>query len=210
MKKIIFSLLITLNVFGALSDQVRHGVRVNQGLKPLAKAADIALERALETGFGELRRHGYGVDADRLEKQYNEDFKGFVLREYSNRDIGSYEPLSLYLGVAYELMSYKLGCGIPNKIDICQVTHLSDIKTLNFCIPVVFRPCGQAWNEEEYRKHFAGDAHYSGLFPVVVFWGCLGGTFSTGWTLICTPAEFGAERIVAPPLSDFIYKNLCE
>lgn len=208
MKKLLLSLLITMNVFGALSDQIRHGVKSGHGLQSLARATDISIERAMETGFGELRRHGYLSEAERLERQF-EEFRGSVSREYSKRDIGSFEPLSLYLAMAYELMSFKLECNIPGKIDICQIKHLTDIKTLNFCIPVVFQPCGQAWKKADYKDHFAGDAHYSGLFPVTVFWGCIGGTFSSGWTLICTPAEFGAERFVGPPLSDFIFDSLC-
>lgn len=208
--KLIVALCVSCVItYGNVESRLRSSIHHGKGLISLAADTDSALEGIIEETIGVLRENGEEAIASDLEHTFNSEFKGYLEREVSNRNIGDYLPLSNYLAIAYEVTSVALKCGIPGKYDICQATHISDLKTLNYTIPVVFQPCGHQWGKADYEEHFAGDANYYGLFPVTTFWGCLGGTFSSGWTLICQPAEWLSSVAIAPSLGGFVYDTMC-
>lgn len=185
-------------------------------LKSLAEKSDTALDSMIRVAVVNLRATNEFAmaDADQLEYEWNTTYKGYLSRHY--RDIGDHSPLLSWLAKWYDIIEASLG------VQTCKALHLSDIKTLNFAIPVVFKPCTFPMDaitiprEDEYRKHFAmGDVYY-GLTPVIGYWAitiaCWGGTSGAG-SFLCTIAATGAEYAlghwIAPHLSDFIYERVC-
>lgn len=183
----------------------------SQDLRALAQKTSKALDAALSIGAMNLRRHGYHADADWIRKEW-------TLRRYEierlvsnpSRNIGDFEPISKYLAAAYEILELKLG------YKLCHTLRLSDIKTINFSLTVVFRPCKYGLNE--FQLHFVHDALYRGLLPVVSYWSslitCSIATFGAGYFFVCSPAamlvEFAMDRAVAPALAPKIYNLVCD
>lgn len=180
-------------------------------LLPLARRTNNALSAIIKIGYLNLKKRGYYKDAVWLEQEWKK-FNGSLERIVANpnRDIGSFKPLSEYLAVAYEILEYNLG------YKLCYTLRLTDIKSLNYAIPVVFKPC--EYGLKEFELHFIHDAKYRGLAPVVSYWTtvitCSVASFGAGYFFICSPlgmlVELGMDKAVAPWLAPKIYNMVCE
>ena len=92
-----------------------------------------------------------------------------------------------------------------------ELTHLDDIKIVNYAVPVAFDPCNPEWDQPEYKLHFVP------LAGVATYWavwgGCMAGTTGAGYSVICTPVATYTEKYVvrypAPKASDRIYDRRC-
>lgn len=181
------------------------------GLLGLANRTDQALDAVLKVSITNLNRKGFRSLAREVD-QGRMKFRGEVTRLTMNpsRDIGDFEPLSDWLAGIYDKIEAALG------YEICRALRISDIKTFNYTIPIVFRPCSV--DMDEYELHFVHDAKYRGLFPVVVYWvssmTCNMATFGAGAFFICSPIsmliEMGADRWVGPWLSPRIWGAFCD
>lgn len=158
----------------------------------------------------QLTLQGYGTLARRYQYEWNTWFSHALLSDNA-RGIGDFAPLLDWLALYYELLELKLGK------ELCDLLHLSDIKVLNFTIPVVFSPCAPIFKESDFYDHFVGDGQYYGFAPVVAYWltniGCMAVTLGTGVVLVCGTASTGVEiamhGMVAPALSPKIYRLAC-
>lgn len=185
----------------------------------LADRTQKALGNIIMTAAGELRKKGHSQEASQLESEwfdrYQFDFKVFA-SGMSSWDIGDHKPLSKWLADKYEMLEIILG------VEVCKRTHLSDLKTFNFAIPVVFRPCTFSMDAitdpriDEYRNHFSYGSIYYGLVPVVTYWVVYGvvtaSTMGTGFVFIAGAAGALAEKAIAlvtPKLSDKVYTKFC-
>jgi hypothetical protein len=169
--------------------------------KAMATRVDKAVEKMVAVGTYWLRREGYDTDADRIEGEYGLRFKGYLSDLLSQKkDIGDYAPLSDFLTRLHTTLEDKLGR------EIMQFTHLEDIKTINYTIPVVFHldtiPPG-AISPAEYKKHFVPLAGVTAFWSVSI--ACDVGTWGTGYWIICTPAgivaKYAVVEYIAPPSS---------
>lgn len=163
-----------------------------------------ALSMLLKVAAGELRQKGFRGAAEDLEDEWENKYRA-VLKEYTKEiysyDIGDHKPLSQWLAEKYAVLELLLG------VEACKRTHLSDLKTFNFTIPVVFRPCTFEMDlvlgerKAEYVKHFNEGEVYYGLFPVTAYWGayasCGFATAGSGFVLVCGLAGTAAEKLAA-------------
>lgn len=188
---------------------VRRDIETRQ-LVALADRTNSALSGIVRIGVLNLKRGGYYSQARELEqgwKQHDGELQRLVIQPA--RDIGDFEPLSKYLAVAYEILELKLGH------KICYALRLTDIKTLNHAIPVVFRPC--PYGLDEFTLHFVHDALYRGLAPVVTYWTtvitCSIATYGAGYFFICSPmgmvTELAMDRWIAPALAPRLFNLVC-
>lgn len=187
-------------------------------LQGTAKRTDFAIEAIIKRSVRSLRDQGFDEDADEIERdfpQYRNYLQNMVAHS-NGRDIGDHKPLITWLAVVYELIEFKLG------VEVCKALHISDLKTINYCIPVVFKPCTfdmgsiSIPRRDEYRLHFASGKVYWGLVPVITYWaievGCLAATSGAGSFLCGLGATLG-ERVMgnrlAPGMSDWVFNRLC-
>lgn len=189
----------------------------NGSMQKLANRTDKALEYMVDRGTNELEKRGFYEEAYQYRHQFDSRFRGVLERSVVTRDIGDHKPLIQWLQDYYDILELALG------VETCKALHLSDIKTLNHCIPVVFKPCTFEMDsvtiprKEEYKNHFAEDDTYYGLMPVVVYWlcdiPCLFATSGVG-AMLCGPiasvAEYSVAKWVAPRVSDWIFERACE
>lgn len=189
----------------------------------LASYADKAIENLIHVGTNRMKMEGFGLEAISIQNQFQERYQGFLYKMVTSptRDIGDHKPLSQFLNIVESTFELTLG------IATCKMLHLTDIKTFNFAIPVVFHPCSfpmdlvSGTRMDEYKRHFAGGSHsdskYDGLISVVTYWvvefSCSMATLGSGWFFICSPlgsaGEWIMERFLAPKLSDFVYTKAC-
>lgn len=191
------------------ADRIAREIQT-ENLVALAKRTDKSLAAVIKIGVMNLRYRGFKKEATDLEMGYFKmtHFVEKVMLK-PNRDIGDFEPLSKYLAAAYELLEYKLG------YQICYTLRLSDIKSLNYAIPVVFRMC--KYPEDEFELHFIHDLKYRGLLPLVSYWTtvitCSIATFGAGYFFICSPiamgVEFAMDRWVGPAIAPKLYDLVC-
>lgn len=183
------------------------------GFVRLAERTTEALDAIFYIAKRNLRRKGEYA----LEKEIKNGWEfhrqtliTFALNMGQGRPIGDFEPVSEWLKIAYEKIEDALG------VEVCRALRLSDIKTINHAVPVVFRPC--QFGEAEFNYHFIHDDVYRGLFPVVIYWvssiTCSMATFGAGYFFICSPIamliEAGADRVIAPWLAPKLYSWACE
>ncbi len=175
----------------------------------------LALDSLLRTAARVLREHGHDSEAAQIES----DWQGLrpCAMGIALCDLGDHDPLSTWLALVYDVLEEKLG------VTLCEFFHFSDIKVINFGVPVVFHPSAdEKWCvetlaqnptdscEAEYGRHFAGTrwqkvvdpgAKYmhEGLIPVIAYWiswgACEAATWGTGWFLVCTPIGDGVEFV---------------
>lgn len=179
-------------------------------LKDWAEQSNTALRGIIKIAAKNLRHHKEYRLARQIEREWKEQ-DGIIIEIASGlRNIGDYEPLSEWLDETYEKLEETLG------FEVCQVLRLTDIKTLNFGLRVVFRPCKYGY--DEFYKHFVTDDIYKGVAPVASYWavvlGCSIGTYSIGYFFICSPVGVVVEAAVknktAPWAAPKIYKASCE
>lgn len=192
----------------------RMALRIGEKLKRdvmvgrLANRVDDTVNTILTVTVGELTKRGHGPLADSIWQEWAYEHRG---RYLDVRNIGDHKPLSDFLKKVHEKAHDILG-------ELCEPTHVHDLFVINFTAPVVFNPCGQAWDRVEYKRHFAGknDGEQAyGLIPVVGYWAgyaaCTAGTMGIGFAFVCSTAsglaERGVAKWIAPPLSDWVYKK---
>lgn len=178
-----------------------------------AQRADRALENMMKHGAAALARKGYTADAKQLQFEYDEFYSNAIYNTALGivpTDLGDHKPLSQWLADWYKKMEAKLGH------EVCVLLHLDDINTMNYGIPVVFRPRGEdragepqgPWGQDEYKLHFVP------VSGVVTYWTvwivCTAGTWGMGAvTFICTPVAWVSEKAevkyIGPKLSDWVY-----
>jgi hypothetical protein len=182
----------------------------------LAKKVDHAIDKIVEVAAWKLRREGKLVEAKRLEKEWNTQFKGFLphyvqmLQDGQFGAIGDYAPMSEWLSDVSKRLVELLGQ------EICDFLRISDLNTINYCLPVVFhieKVLGPVMIDfPEYEVHF------DPFCGVVAYWStwaaCTGATWGTGAFIICTPAGWLVEKFtvkyVAPKVAPGAYKFFWE
>lgn len=199
----------------------------NRHMLSLAEHSDRALDGMIRVSTQRLQEEGFTEEAYFLQGTWDAQYKGYLTKlvlasrvttrdGISILDIGDHQPLIQWLATAYALIELKLG------VATCVALHISDIKTMNFCIPVVFSPCTfkmdsvTGGRKEEYNRHFSQGEVYYGLVPVITYWvldiSCIAGTSGIA-TMLCMPVSSAAEyfmgKYVAPKLSDFIFDKAC-
>lgn len=178
-------------------------------IKRAATQSNLALRAIVKIGVKNLKKHGYYSEAYKMEAQWK-TLDGKLIEAVESRNIGDFEPLSDWLAVAYELLELKLG------YEICRTLRLTDIKTINYCIRVVFKPC--VYGYANFYDHFVSDERYNGLAPVAAYWAsnitCSIASYGAGYFFICSPVSMLVERIVkakvAPWAAPKIYDRVCK
>jgi len=190
----------------AMSELLRNGDEVK-----LAAKADKAIENMVFRAVFELKKKGLDKDAVAVYSEYSTKFSGrlaaMTLARVEGRlgDIGDYAPMSEFLVRLHTKLLSVLGQ------DLMDFTHLEDIKTFNYTIPVVFHfdtiPDG-AIDLAQYGLHFIP---FSGVTGYWVTWGvCTVATYGMGAVFfVCTPAALIVKHVtvkrLAPPLSPRFY-----
>lgn len=187
-------------------------------LKKVAYDVDRGMGQLFKIAVLNLRKRGYHTDADWMNAEWKK-LQGTLPRivESDGRKIGDWEPLSLFISVAFDKLESLLG------YELCRTLHLDSLKTFNYCIPVVvLRAC--QYGEQEFFYHFVHDDPmifhpYKGLAPVTAYWiasiSCSIGTFGGGLILypICGAVsglvELSVDKWVAPWLSPKLYSWAC-
>jgi hypothetical protein len=189
----------------------------------LGDLTDRAISRLIKYAAGQMYRKGFKKQAKQIVKEYNKSYDGYVARLSKKSiftNIGDHKPLFDWLAITYEQIEHALGFAQ------CEKLHLTDLKTLNYGLPVVFRPCDFDMGEitdpriTEYRRHFSGKCDgelYHGVAPVVTYWTteliCGTASWGAGSFLACLPIAEGAEYIMqkyfAEKLSDSVFKMAC-
>jgi hypothetical protein len=197
-------------------------------LEKLSIRTDATIAKIVKLAAWSMRRRHHDAEATRLETEYQNVYSRSVHMTYlgiESADIGDHMPLSQWLADWYDKIEVILG---PT---VMKLTHLVDIKILNYGIPVVFHPAGykgETWDIVDYRYHFAGRMEdngwmfvHHGVAGVVGYWTtwsvCVGATWGAGAIVfICSPignaAEYAVDRWAAPPISDWVYcrANNCD
>jgi len=182
--------------------------QVNE-LEKLSVLSNTAIRAMVKIGTRNLRRKGFTKTARRIERQWRRLDGTIIQIARHERNIGDFEPLSEWLDTTYETFEQVLG------LEVCGILRLTDIKTFNYGLRVVFRPC--VYGEEEFSKHFIADERYKGVAPVASYWavvlGCSIGTYSIGYFFICSPigivVEAAVKNKVAPWAAPKIYEKAC-
>lgn len=177
----------------------------------LAKRSSQALNAIIRLAAYKLNRVGHKKQAKDLIYEWEHRWDGEIVRLAESRGIGDHKPLSKWLADKFDMMEFILGKSI------CEALRLTDIKTINFSIPIVIS-CVDNISQEEFRSHFVFDYanDYKGLCPVVVYWvsffSCVGASWGTGF-IACAPISTGTEwlalNFVAPKLSEPLWKLSC-
>lgn len=190
--------------------KVRRDVE-KRGLVALAERTDWTIKKIIERGTRKLEREGFHNEAEEIRSQFASFRNHLSSMVTTRRSIGDHDPFNEFLALAYETMETSLG------VETCKALHLSDLKSINFGIPVVFYPKDFPMDAieipriDEYRKHFVEDEVYYGLCSVVVYWAVNIPCMAFGGSLACGPIASGAEflfaRTIGPKLSDFVYNK---
>jgi hypothetical protein len=175
----------------------------------LADATYAALKVIKNDIVGRLKKAGYPEDARIINEGFNQIPSNlFHLAAAGILDVGDYTPLNFWFADTYKRLKARFG----NVVDM--VALLGDLNTLNYSIPVVFRPrgnqmTGEDWDINEYRTHFVP---FSRVVTYWVTWmACVAIRRDNPMQAMKTckkPAEWlslGFSLFVAPPLSNWIY-----
>jgi hypothetical protein len=182
------------------------------GLLRLAERTEQAMGAIFKVAVVNLKRRGHYALARDVSYQWEERKGALIVLSLgmtTGRDIGDFEPLSKWLADVYDRIEGALG------YELCRALRISDIKSLNHGIRVVFSPCG--YGLSEFDMHFVHDSRYRGVFPVVVYWvsnlTCTIATWGAGFFL-CSPIsmliELGADKYVGPWLAPKLYSWACD
>lgn len=183
----------------------RLGIFANRGveaareyadLEALAHDSDVALDRMVNLAAKFFERKKMKSDAKDLLREYNERFAGYFSNAFYSKAVGDHQPISEWLDRVYVKLEKNFGQ------TFMEMTRLKDLKTFNFCIPVVFQPRGDRrfepitpWEREDYIQHFVP---FAGAVTYWATWGsCTAATWGLGWvTFVCSIAGNGAEHYV--------------
>jgi len=187
-----------------------------QSLEAFAEYSNAAIGAIIGRAAQDLRFKGSFQLAREIEKGWAQ-YNGVLVQlaqthrgQMSMRDIGDFEPFNQWLSDTYEQLEASLG------YTHCYSTRISDLKTINHGLIVVFKPC--EYDYAEFFKHFASDdPKYRSVLPVVSYWatlmGCYAGSYGTGFFMVCGGAAIMVESLVdqnlAPMLAPKIYEGAC-
>ena len=159
----------------------------------------------------DLRDRSDETMAANLENVWTQNESLFFTAQF--RDLGDHAPLIPKLEDFFNQLSNKYGSVI------LSLPIVSDLRTLNFAIPVVFQPRG-AWqskdpsfdNRIEYRKHFIPFANIVTYYGVLIGCNYLAKKEGQGdMKKVCQTAadklKFAMGRYIAPVISDWIFKQ---
>ena len=200
------------------ANEIANDVGSTGKLDKLAARSDAALDNLVKRGILQLNIAGLNELASHKESEWGH-YTGYLVKSLtpSMQDIGDHKPLIGWLADFYNILEDSLG------VDKCKKLHLSDIKTFNYAIPVVFHPCDfpmdkvTGTRQDEYKRHFSeGDVYY-GILPVVTYWGAdiacdvatSGGGIAWACGTIAGASEFISAKFLAPHISDFIFNQCC-
>jgi len=93
----------------------------------------------------ELRQNGYEAEADRVASEWEAQFAN---QNLATMDVGDHAPLCEWMNELSALLEETLG------ETIMSMTHLDDIRILNYTIPVALDPQNENWDQAEYGAHF--------------------------------------------------------
>jgi hypothetical protein len=185
-----------------IRSEFRHGNK-----SEIANRGDIALDSIVRFAIWKLRNEGFYEKANKKEGEWETRYKGTLSRFVRGvvEDIGDHAPLSQWLSDLYNELETLFG---P---EVMHYTHLEDIKTFNYTIPVVFNMQNilndPNIDEPEYAKHFVPFTGVTTYWSVWIV--CEVVTYSSGWFVICTPAatagEYVMENYIAPHYSQKAY-----
>ncbi|NBX93900.1 MAG: hypothetical protein EB078_06710 [Proteobacteria bacterium] len=187
-----------------------------QTLEGFAKYSNAAIGAIVEKSVNSLRHKGSRRLATELEQGWAQLDGQLILLAQSRqvlgiRSIGDFEPLNQWLSESYEKIEADLG------YDFCFSQRISDMKTINHGLVVVFNPCEYGY--DEFYKHFASDdPKYRSVLPVVSYWatvlGCYAGSYGSGYIMVCgaagTMVESTVDEKFAPLLAPKIYESNCQ
>lgn len=145
----------------------------------------------------------------KLEGAWNNDHNNFYLASWT--DLGDHAPFLPQIEQVLKQLSDKYGT------IIMTLPIVQDIRTLNFAIPVVFKPKGE-WqdpavdNRIEYRKHFIPFANIVTFYGVLVACNYFAAkSEQPDMKKMCKPAaeklKAAMGRYIAPPMSDWIFNQ---
>lgn len=178
--------------------------------KDFAEITEKSMGNAIELLAQDIRTN-YSDEkmARKLEKIWNQDRVLFYTASLT--DLGDHAPMIPQLEDFLQSLSDKYGT------IILTLPIVQDIRTLNFAIPVVFKPRGE-WqspdydNRIEYRKHFIPFANivtYYGTLVACNYFATKSG--QPDLKKICSKAaeklKFVMGRYIAPPISDWIFNQ---
>lgn len=186
-----------------------HSYLSGHGVKGVARYTDETLDMLVDRASQELTRAGDGDYATAKKTEWHANFSGGITRSLAARDIGEHpdQVLSKWLDDFYERIELVLG------VDVCKMTHLSDIKTINTTVKIVIHPCDFGMNavtgsrRDEYRRNFNEGEVYFGLTPVIVYWATTAGMAAAGAPIpfVASAAEFAYAKFLGGRLSDAIF-----
>lgn len=187
-----------------------------QSLEGIATQANAAIGAIIQKTVQTLKLKGSWRLAREIEQGWKE-FDGTIIqiaqsqqRKLSVRNIGDFAPFNQWLSDVYEKTETDLGYAY------CLSSRISDLKTINHGLVVVFNPCQYGY--DEFYKHFASnDPKYRSFLPVVSYWatvlGCYAGSYGTGVFMICGEVGVLVEELVqqdfAPMIAPQIYGGAC-
>lgn len=181
----------------------------------VAKKTDKSIEKMIEVATDQLKKARYKDEAKKISDEFEATFKGYTSKLIDKRlkgfeEIGDHRPLSKWLTDLYNVLYELLG---PQ---VMELTHLEDIKVINYTIPVVFHFEGVTTDEINASEY---GLHWNPFWGVVTYWtvwgACEAVTYGGGWFLVCSPAGVAAKfvviRYISPKFSDngyeFFYKS---
>lgn len=167
------------------------------------------VEKALQFIFNvaiyKLNEQGFHNEAMQIAKEWK-SMSTFYFRDSMHLlDLGDHAPLNEWLAQTYDKIENLLGKFI------CHLTHIDDIKAINYGFPVSIHPEGdlasqKPWGALEYQKHFVP------FSTAVSYWiGTLGCSVALNivGSLICSVGleipRYVYEKFLAPTLSNKIY-----
>ena len=179
--------------------------------KDFASITHQQMSNAIAELAADLRARHNDALADELLGNWNRtQFQ--IFSNMTMKDLGDHAPLFQWLEDFFTKMADQYGT------IIYSLPYVSDIRTLNFAIPVVFVPKGN-WqmvgqdNRIEYRKHFIPFANIVTYYAA--FYGCQFAVVKLGvpqLKQLCGKAadqlKFVMGRYIAPQVSDWIFKGV--
>ncbi len=193
-----------------------------EDLDGLADRTNVALRAIFKVAVRNLKLYGYTDEARTLQsgwKNWDGQLQRIVgSRRYADsRDIGDFPGLIAWIDQAYDVLELTLG------YKLCYTLRLTDIKTINRGLVVVFQPCKHG--ATQMLSHSCGDLHttplhpmpYRGLINITAYWvtsfTCSMATFGAGAFFICSPlaylVELSFDKWLCEPIQGKIYEWAC-